>query len=241
MDKNAFWSSAIGGISVGIGILLAGFSVSIALYKTRAAERYVSVRGLAEREVEADLAIWPIAFKDAGNDLMTLQKGIDSKRESIDRFLTQAGFNRNEISHSAPKISDTQVDRAFNGRADQKYRYVAQATVTLRSANVARVKEMMERSGTLVEQGIVLGSENWESRTTFLYTSLNKIKPKMIEEATVNAREAAEQFAKDSRCKVGQIRNASQGLFTIEDRDQSSPDRKKVRVVTSVQYYLVDE
>jgi hypothetical protein len=232
---------AIAGISIGIGILLAGLSVSRALYKTRATERYVTVRGLAEREVDADLAIWPITFQDAGNDLADLQKSIDSKRTVIADFLIGAGFARSDISHAAPRIGDIQAMR-YRGVPEAKYRYNAQTTVTLRSTNVARVKETMGRSGDLVRHGIALGSENWgEGRTLFLFTGLNRVKPEMIEEATVNAREAAEKFAKDSRCRVGAIRNASQGLFTVEDRDPNSPDRKKVRVVTSVQYYLVDE
>ncbi|MSS71780.1 MAG: SIMPL domain-containing protein [Candidatus Latescibacteria bacterium] len=241
MEKNTFWVSSTGGLAIGLGIVIAGICLSIALYKARAEDRYVTVRGLAEREVDADLAIWPITFKDAGNDLVALQKVIETKREVITRFLVESGFNPTEISHAAPRINDTQAEREFSGRGELRFRYLAQTTVTLRSGNIALLKQTMEKSGSLVGKGIALGSENWENRTVFLFTGLNAIKPAMIEEATVNAREAAEKFAKDSRSKAGQIRNASQGLFTIEDRDMNSPDRKKVRVVTSVQYYLVDE
>ena len=98
----------------------------------------------------------------------------------------------------------------------------------------------MEKSGELVTKGIAL-SENWENRTEFLFTGLNKIKPEMIREATINAREAAETFAEDSGSKIGKIRKATQGFFSISDRDANSPDRKVVRVVTTLEYYLVDD
>ena len=111
----------------------------------------------------------------------------------------------------------------------------------MRSLDVAAVKKAIEKSGDLVGQGIVLGAEQWNSRTEFLFTGLNRVKPEMIEAATMSAREAAEKFAKDSGSTVGKIRTATQGLFTITNRDENSPDLKLVRVVTTVEYYLVDQ
>ncbi len=98
----------------------------------------------------------------------------------------------------------------------------------------------MEQSGKLVKQGIVLAN-SYGRGTEFLFTGLNRIKPAMIAEATKNARKAAEQFAQDSGSKVGSIRKARQGLFTIRNRDMNSPDLKIVRVVTTVEYFLKDE
>lgn len=233
-------SFTLGGLLIGLGIAIAGFSIGNAIYKSRLAERTVSVKGLAEKEVDADLAIWPITFKETGNDLSLLQKSIDAKREVITQFLESSGFPRTEISYSASKINDTQAEMYANPTARPVFRYVAQATVTLRSNNVAGVKKTIENSGTLITKGIGL-AENWENRTQFLFTGLNAIKPEMIETATKSAREAAEKFAKDSESKVGKIRSATQGLFEITDRDPNSPDRKKVRVVTKVDYYLVDQ
>jgi hypothetical protein len=241
MERNSLSVSVLWGLSIGIGIALAGLVMSNALYKARTAERYVSVRGLAEREVDADLVIWPITFKEAGNDLVELQKRIDEKREIISAFLESNGFKREDISYSAPRITDTQAERYEGGKSDFAFRYVAQATVTLRSHDVASVKKTIEQSGVLVGKGVVLAEETWENRTQFLFTGLNKIKPEMIEAATRNAREAAIKFAKDSGSEVGKIRKATQGLFEINDRDPNSPDRKLVRVVTTVEYYLVDK
>ncbi len=240
MENRSALSSVFWGLFIGVGITVAGFAIGHGIYASRTADRAVSVRGLAEREVDADLAIWPIAFKDAGNDLALLQSSVDAKRETISQFLESEGFSKNEISYSATKINDVQAEMYGNAQTAAKFRYVAQAAVTLRSHNVAGVKKSIERSGLLIAKGVAV-AESWESRTQFLFTGLNKIKPGMIEEATKSAREAAEKFASDSGSKVGKIKSASQGLFEVTDRDANSPDRKLVRVVTRVDYFLIDE
>ena len=227
------------GVSIALGLFLGGLTISRALYKTRAADRFVTVKGLAEREVPADLAIWPITFKEVGNDLTSLQKNIDRNRDLITGFLVEQGFEKTGISHSPPRIIDVQAENYYGDRNQPYYRFKAQTTVTLRSGEVQKVKETMEKSGELVGKGIVM-AENWENRTEFLFTSLNDIKPEMIREATINAREAAEKFAEDSGSKVGNIRKATQGLFSISDRDANSPDIKVVRVVTTMEYFLTD-
>jgi hypothetical protein len=231
--------AAILGLSIGLGILVAGVSISRALYKTRTAERYVSVRGLAEKEIPADQAIWPITYKDAGDDLLRLQKQLDANRDIIVDFLLEKGFKAEDISHSPPLITDTWAEVHYGGQTLPTIRYRIQKTVTLRTRDIQLVKQSMEKSGELVAKGIVL-SQSWENRTEFLFTGLNAIKPEMIREATLNAREAAEKFAEDSGSQIGKIRRATQGLFTISDRDANSPDLKIVRVVTNLEYFLVD-
>lgn len=236
MEKNSFWGFVILGISIGLGIAVAGLLMSIAFYNTRATEHFVTVKGLAERNVIADLAIWPLTFKETGNDLTALQRLIDTKRQIIRQFLLDAGFENLEISLSAPAIRDYQAEPIHGGQAMPKYRYVAQQTVSVCTEKVPLVKQTMEKSGELVGKGVVLAAGR---RTEFLFTSLNEIKPHMIAEATKNARKAAEQFAQDSGSKVGNIRKARQGLFTINIRDRNSPENKVVRVVTTVEYYIV--
>lgn len=236
MRREWIWISLI----IGVCIAVAGMAVGLGFYRGRADDRYVTVKGLAEREVAADMAIWPITFKVTANDLGSLQKGIETSRDRIAAFLAGAGFSEELISYSAPKIIDTQIERRFGAEIASEYRYIAESTVTTRSGDIGLVKESMEKSGELVGKGIVLGEQSWQNPTEFMYTSLNDIKPEMIREATMNAREAAEQFAKDSGSRVGKIRNATQGYFSINDRDRNSPDIKIVRVVTTVQYYLVD-
>jgi hypothetical protein len=127
------------------------------------------------------------------------------------------------------------------GKEKRPLRYRVEATILVRTGNVPLIKKLMEKSTELINEGIVIIQADYQRSTEFLFTGLNAIKPAMIEEATKNARQAAEKFAKDSGSTVGKIRNARQGLFTITNRDKNSPDRKKVRVVTTVEYFLVDE
>lgn len=239
MESEKFWGRAVAGIAIGLGVCVAGLSLSHALFEVRAGQRVVTVRGLAEREVDADLAIWPLTFEVSTNDLADLQRQVESKRAAIRAFLAAAGFAESEISQSAPRIRDTQTE-FYGQQGGPKFRFIAQTTLTVRTGNVQLVKTTMERAGDLVGQGVMLRGEEYGRATEFLFTGLNDIKPAMIEEATKNARMAAEKFALDSGSKVGKIRSASQGLFTITDRDMNSPDRKNVRVVTSVEYYLSD-
>jgi hypothetical protein len=228
-------SASILGLSIGLGILIGAIFLANAIFKARATERFVTVKGLAEREVNADLAIWPITFKDVGNNLTELQKLVEKRRKVITDFLESKGFDQANISYSAPRINDAQAE--YFGNNKPSYRYRVQATVTLRTSKVQLVKESMEASGELVSKGVVL-ADTWENRTNFMFTGLNDIKPEMIREATLNAREAASTFAEDSGSKVGKIRKATQGYFTITDRDQNSPDMKIVRVVTTMEFFL---
>jgi hypothetical protein len=238
MKDNLSVPSAILGIFLALGLIIAGYFVGNALYTARATDRFVTVKGLAERIVEADLAIWPVTFKETDNDLAKLQRKIDEDHKIIRTFLAGAGFNDSEISESPVDITDFEAQTYIQPGERRQYRYMAQATLTLRSQNVSLVKQVMEKSGDLVSKGIVLAGSEYGQKAEFTFTSLNKIKPEMIAEATKDARKAAEQFARDSGSKVGSIRRATQGLFSIEDQDRYTPDRKYVRVVTTIEYYL---
>ena len=237
MEKNAFWGSVFLGVAIGLGVAIAGVSMSVAFFKTRRTERFVTVRGLAERNVEADLVIWPLTFKETSNELSDLNRIVGHKREIIKRFLLDVGFDDSDISFSPPAIRDSQAEPIYGDRALSQFRYTAQQSVSVRTEDVGRVKEAMEKSSELIGKGVVLiGSGN----TEFLFTSLNQIKPEMIAEATQNARAAAEQFARDSGSKVGRIRHARQGLFSINVRDYNSPELKVVRVVNTVEYFIIN-
>jgi hypothetical protein len=238
MQRNTVAALLLGAL-VGMGIASAGWFTAGALRQVRESQRFVTVKGLAERDVDADLAIWPVTFKETGDDLAELQRRVDAKREVVAGYLVEAGFPREEISYAVPRIQDRQTDNGGQPGRPSGPRYLEQATVIVRSRNVAAVKKAMDRSGQLVGRGVML-AQDWENRPQFLYTGLNAIKPEMIEQATVSAREAAVKFAKDSGSRVGKIRTASQGLFTVSDRDPNSPERKVVRVVTTVDYFLGD-
>jgi hypothetical protein len=238
MERNTLAAAVLGGL-VGLGIAVAGFSAAGAFARLRASQRFVTVKGLAEREVAADVAIWPLTFKEVGDDLGELQRRVDAKRELVAAFLAEAGFEREEITYAVPRIQDRQAELAGQPGSARSPRYLEQATVTVTSPKVAAVRQAMERSGQLVQRGVML-AHDWENRAQYLFRGLNAIKPGMIEQATVNAREVAARFATDSGSKLGKIRSASQGLFTISDRDPNSPERKEVRVVTTVEYFLDD-
>ncbi len=223
---------------IAVGLFAAGAAVSFGLVRMRDSGRTVVVRGLAEREVDADLAVWPVTFSAASDSLDELRRDVAAKSEAVSAFLAKAGIAETDITRTPPTVRDSRAE-LYGSQEARTYRYVAQATVLARSKNVAAVLAAMERSLELVGEGVAV-SKDYEFRPQFVFTALNAIKLEMIAEATGNARGAAEQFARDSGSRVGKIRNASQGLFTIEDADPSLPQRKIVRVVTTVDYALVD-
>ncbi len=234
-EKSIVTASAI----LGIALVAAGFLLAGGWVKARSGERIVTVRGLAEREVAADLAVWPITFSAASDTLGDLGTQIGREIESILAFLHEAGIPETDITTAPPAIRDAQVEPYGGPGEEDAFRYTAQATVLVRSEDVETVRTAMERSLELLARGVVI-TRSYDSQSQFLFNALNDIKPQMIAEATRNAREAAEQFAVDSGSTVGKIRHATQGLFTIEDVDSSMPYRKIVRVVTTVDFYLTD-
>jgi hypothetical protein len=231
-------SNFLAGLLVAIGLAVGGWFVGHGLLVARSSDRYVTVKGLAERDVPADLALWPIVFTETADDLVTLQDRVEKSQAKIVAFLDQQGFDPGERSVSAPRITDREA-QGFAQSGQRIERYVAEATVTVRTSRIGSAQEAMARSGELVKQGVAL-IRSYEYDTQYLFTALESIKPEMIAEATKDARSAAQQFAEDSGSKVGAIRSAQQGYFSIEDRDRFSPEQKKVRVVTTVEYFLED-
>jgi len=238
MTQDKTVPAAVLGLSVALGLTAGGFLIGRAVQAVRAADRYVTVKGFAEREVAADLVVWPIAFNTTGNDLALLQDKLEAGAKKVGAYLESRGFSPQEYSLSSPRVTDFEA-QGIRGPDRPTSRYVAEATLTLRSGKVSAVREAMQHSGDLIKEGVAL-VRSYEQNTTYLYTALDHIKPEMIAEATKDARRAAERFAVDSGSQVGAIRNAQQGYFNIEDRDPFSPEFKKVRVVTTVQYFLKD-
>lgn len=221
---------------VAVGIVLFGFVVKSAVNNFIEKERVVSVKGLAETDVAADLVVWPLVYKEAGNDPTEMYETITRKNAIIVDFLKSNGITDAEISVSPPSVYDKQADRYNDDRS--AYRYKASSVITVTSKKVDAVRAMMQQQGELLKQGIAIVGDEYQYRVAYEFTGLNEIKPAMIEEATKNARSAAEKFAKDSDSSLGKIRNANQGTFTITDSDANTPYIKHVRVVTTVTYYL---
>jgi len=239
MRGNSIKEAGILGFFIFAGLAVLGYFVATTALEVKAMDRVVTVKGLAEREVDADVAIWPIQFNDAGNDLEALYAEIGRKSAVVVAFLKGHGFNDAEISTAQPAVVD-RLAQDYGDASRIKFRYTAAVTVTVYSHDVGRVRATMKEAVDLGKSGIALSGQNYQNPTEFLFTNLNTLKPSMIEEATTNAREVAEKFAKDSRSRLGKIKNASQGQFSISDRDTSTPYIKKVRVVSTVTYYLSD-
>jgi uncharacterized protein len=221
------------------GLLGLGAFVTHAVLAAKSLERTVTVKGLSEREVPADVAIWPIRFSEAADDLVTLYAAIEKNDARVMEFLRSRGFGDAEISVAPPSIVDREA-QGYGRDQGPRFRYTATSTLTVYSTQVDRVRAAMNDLAQLGKQGIALSGQEYEARTQFLFTGLNGLKPEMVEEATRNAREVASRFAQDSDSTLGKIRSASQGQFSIEDRDSNTPHVKKVRVVSTVEYYLSD-
>ncbi len=183
--------------------------------------------------------IWPIQFSQASNDLPALYDAIESSTVELVAFLKSNGVVSSEISFSAPAITDKSAQQ-YTSSAKPEFRYAALQIVTVHSKDVKGIRKIMASLSELGKKGIVFMGSSYEAQTEYLFTKLNDVKPEMIEEATRNAREVAQKFAADSRSKLGKIKRASQGQFSITPRDKNNPHIKKVRVVSTVIYYLTD-
>lgn len=232
----------VAGALVALGIAGSGWLLGKQIHDSRLGDRYVTVKGLAEREVDADLAIWPLSVSATGDDLGLVQAKIDSDLSAITRFLLDNGFTEEEIQPQRVQVTDL-LAQTYRQEGAGENRYIIQQTVTVRTGNVALVDQISREVGELVKRGVVLSDG---SGPTYLFTRLNEVKPSMIAEAMASARTGAEQFATDSDSGVGGIRRANQGVFVILPRDETDgvwePTQlhKKVRVVSTLEYYLVD-
>lgn len=234
MDKGKFYS----GLAIMVGLIVLGMMIPKAVNNFRSFERSVDVKGLCEREVKADKVIWPVVYKVMANNIQEVYDQTDYNNDAIIAFLKKGGLDDSEISVTIPSISDKFANEY--GGNDRAYRYIATNIITVCTGKVDLVLELMSKQSELLKKGIVTGGNKWENPVEFSYNGLNDIKPEMIEEATKNARETAEKFAKDSNSRLGKIKSANQGTFSISDRDSNTPHIKKVRVVTSITYYLED-
>lgn len=232
-------SAAVLGGFLFAGLAALGLIVGNAALDVKAHERSVQVKGLAEREVPADVVIWPLSYQLASNDLNELYESIAEKNGIVTRFLSDGGLDLADVSTSAPTVIDRHA-QSWGNTSEIEYRYVATATVTLFSNDVETARRAMSNAIELGKNGIALTSEQYGSQVQYMFTGLNDIKPAMIEESTFNARAVAEKFAADSDSTLGKIKSATQGQFSITDRDSTTPHVKNVRVVSTVEYYLSD-
>ena len=230
---------------IAIGLALAGLFVGGGFARARSADRFVTVKGISEREVKADLAIWPLRIVAASDDLTSANAQLQSSLEKIRTFLTANRVDATQATLQDFSVADAQTNQ-YSGGTVAGARFVIRQTVVVRSTNPETIRAASQKVSELVSAGVVLssGGEYGNGGPTFVFTGLNKLKPEMIGEATSRARESAEQFARDSKSGIGGIRRASQGIFEILPRDQAegiteaSQIVKTVRVVSTIDYAL---
>ena len=226
---------------VAVGLLFVGFFPGYYYYKSKFNYNAVTVKGLAETDVEANLAIWEIKFVATGNDVVKTKNDLEKQTDAIVNFLHDNGFNDNEIEMGGTETNDLMAN-PYRGNEAITSRFILTRTMTLRSNQVHNVAETYTKTGDLISHGVVF-ENRYDSPISYIFTSLNEIKPQLLETATKNARQAALEFAKSSDSKVGKIHSANQGVISILPRDNSNAPEsqqinKKVRVVATVEYFL---
>ena len=225
-------TALLSALILAMGVVLGGYLLGDGLVRARQADRSVAMKGLAERNVEADIATWTLSYSATGGDLSLLQAKIDGDTQRILALLRQDGFGDDEIRVRGLAVNQYSNNGVLNVTVRQ--------TLQLRTTKVAAAQRAYARQAELVRQGVALGDG---SDIAYSFTRLNAIKPEMIAAATRDARAAAEQFAKDSGASVGAIKSAAQGYFSIQPRDgdtgsASDSPLQKVRVVTTIDFYL---
>jgi uncharacterized protein len=240
-------------IAIFLGICIGAFILGNSLKRFKTDDRFISVKGLSEREVKADFVIWSLKIRMAMNDLNVAGKSMEEARKKVMDFLTRNGIDSKDIIQQNLEVLDKQA-REYSGENAASMRYIIQETVEVRSTNVDQVLKVSRMTSELLSAGVIISSQQdyQGSSLKFIFTRLNEVKPVMLTEAIQNARHAAEQFTKESNTKLGKLRKASQGYFSVMDRDQSlaqdgegryydnnnSDIHKKIRVVISVDYSL---
>ena len=234
----------IAALVLAAGLALGGLFVGFGFARGRATERFVEVKGLSEKPVKANLALWPLRFVVSAGDLAGAQAAASAATNEVLAFVKRQGIDASAAELQNLQVTDSMTEMYRQDRSGP--RFVITQTVMVRSADVDTVIRASQRVSELVAAGVVLSStgEFGGAGPTYLFTGLNELKPAMIAEATANARQAAEQFARDSGSSLGGIKQANQGVFVILPRDQApgiqegSQPQKIVRVVSTVQYFL---
>ncbi|MDE7125261.1 MAG: SIMPL domain-containing protein [Muribaculaceae bacterium] len=234
MEKN---NRTLAALLIALGLACLGWFIYTGINNLAYRDRQVTVRGLAEKEVMANKVTWPLVVTTLGNNLPELYNRINANNDIVLKFLKDNGISDAEISVNEPQVFDKDAQTYSSGNLPFRYRVTEVITVT--SDQVEKVNALMKRQAELLKQGVALAND-YQYQTLYEYTGLNDIKPEMIAQATAAAREAAKKFADDSGSDLGKIKTASQGQFSIEDRDSYTPYIKNVRVVTSITYYLED-
>lgn len=236
MDKGK--SIIVAAVIAAVGLLLMGLCLKAGIDNFVNKDRVVTVKGLAEMQVDADKVTWPIVTRETGNDIQSLYNTVNRKNESVIAFLKQNGLTDAEININPVEVDDRSMNEYANERIT--YRYRAKSVITVISDKVDKVREIIAKQGELLERGIVIDGGEFGSGIYYEYSSFASIKGQMMEQAIANAQKTAEQFASASGSDLGKIITADQGQFSIDDLDSNTPYKKSLRVVTTITYRLSD-
>ena len=240
-------SSPGNALILAVALMLAGWFVGGGFVRARTVDRFVTVKGVAERIVDADIGLWPLRLVATDNDLGNAQNKIEGQRRAVMGFLQKHGLESADTEIQGVEVNDVRANPYRTGGEAPSDRFIVSMLLMVRSDQPEKVLDASQKVGELLSAGVVLSSGGGGGPfggPTFVFSKLNDLKPEMIAEATASARKAAEQFAKDSRSKIGGIRRASQGVFEIQPRDQAmgimegSQLHKTLRVVSTIDYYL---
>lgn len=231
-----FNEKIVSALIVALGLVALGESLRCGIVQYKNMDRFVTARGLSEREVMADKVTWSLTYKELGNDPSKIYDIMEQKNGVVVKFLMDNGIRREDISINPPVVVDRQAE--MYGNEIMNLRYRATSVITVTSSEVEKVRGLLNKPAELMKQGIALVSSEYDNNVNYEFTGLNKIKPEMVEEATKNARITAQKFADDSNCELGKIRSAQQGQFSIESRDHNTPYIKRLRVVNYIEYSL---
>lgn len=232
MDAPRF-SSGLAALFLGAGLAAAGFFIGEGISGRNTDRQSVSVKGLSEKEVPASIAIWTLSYNASGNTVKEVNDQLENNTSAVVAFLKKTGFEDSEIAVQPPSLNDLSLAPREKDVPPPSVRFTARQSVLLRTTKVDAIKPARAASSALMANGVQLSGN---SEPNFIFNRLNEIKPGMIQEATKNARIAADQFARDSQASLGKLRHANQGWFQIENRDPATPEQKVVRVVVDVQY-----
>jgi hypothetical protein len=225
----------VSALLIAVGLTGAGYFVGQGIAERNSGRRIISVKGLSEREVPASVATWSIGYSANGNELGEINRKLADSTKAVMAFLKEAGFAETDMAVQPPSLQDTSMEQREKDVPPPPERYKAYQSVLLRTAKVDLIKPALASASSLMISGVLLSGK---SEPNYIFNELNNIKPEMIQEATKNARIAAEQFSRDSQTTLGKLRNASQGWFQVENRDAATPERKVVRVVVDVEYEI---
>ncbi len=223
---------------LGVSIVLAALVLGMMMVRTvktfKSYDNTVKVRGLCEREVPADRVVMRISYRMQDNDFMALRNSVAVVNEKIVSMLKKSGFADDEIKYGMADYTDRYGNYYSDSDDKIRYRYMADQYINVFTSKVEDVEKAKSKiESELLKQNIIVSIYN-----SYEYNGLNEIKPSMIAESLENARNAADEFAKNSRSRIGKMRTASQGYFEVENLDENTPQIKKIRVVTTVEYYL---